>query len=460
MTEQNQTRDIIFVSHANPEDNDFALWMSLRLATEGYAVWCDLTELLGGEDFWKDIQNVIESRTAKFLFVTSDISTVKDGVLQELTVAKRVAKANKLNDFVIPLHIDQCQTNIEISRLNYIPFNASWAAGFAQLLKKLEKDGVPKNIAFGPAAVSEWWKSHFSSDAGLADEPETLFSNWFPISAFPEKIFLHTFQPGYSRSSLLSSSAGLPPTREHANAILTFAPLSDFDGSSSIFWNSSSYSIDDLLDDQHKGTLIDSKTFIDVLVDLLRQAWEKKLSESGLLLHELASGDQCGYFIKDLLKNDWASFDLEGFKGRRQVVGFKTTNKEKATLRHWHFGISGRFYLRRRRYLAVNPHVVFSDDGKTIWTSSDRMHKAKMSQCSNWWNHHWRDRIFGAMAFLAKEGVITLNLAQGETLEIPFRPITFTSPVLFHDPVRAQDVAEDGEAESAESNFEDEEEWN
>ncbi len=101
MTDQEQARDIIFVSHANPEDNDFALWITLRLAAEGYAVWCDLTELLGGEDFWKDIQNVIETRTARFLFVTSDTSTVKDGVLQELTVAKRVAKANNLTDFII-----------------------------------------------------------------------------------------------------------------------------------------------------------------------------------------------------------------------------------------------------------------------------------------------------------------------------------------------------------------------
>src|ERR1044072_1616637 len=135
MSKEIQTRDVVFVSHANPEDNDFALWVSLRLAAEGYAVWCDLTELLGGEDFWKDIQNVLETRTAKFLFVTSDTSTVKDGVLQELTVAKRVAKTNNLSDFVIPLQIDQCQTNIEISRINYIPFNESWAAGLAQLLK-------------------------------------------------------------------------------------------------------------------------------------------------------------------------------------------------------------------------------------------------------------------------------------------------------------------------------------
>ena len=97
------------------------------MAAEGYAIWCDLTELLGGEDFWKDIEDVLGERAAKFLFVTSKVSTKKGGVLQELTVAKRVAKKLKMDDFVIPIHIDDCDTNIEISRVNYVPFDSSWA---------------------------------------------------------------------------------------------------------------------------------------------------------------------------------------------------------------------------------------------------------------------------------------------------------------------------------------------
>ena len=36
-------RDMVFLSHANPEDNEFTLWLALRLAAEGFPVWCDLT---------------------------------------------------------------------------------------------------------------------------------------------------------------------------------------------------------------------------------------------------------------------------------------------------------------------------------------------------------------------------------------------------------------------------------
>jgi hypothetical protein len=40
--------DLLFLSHANPEDNEFTLWLALQLAKEGYKVWCDLTGFLGG----------------------------------------------------------------------------------------------------------------------------------------------------------------------------------------------------------------------------------------------------------------------------------------------------------------------------------------------------------------------------------------------------------------------------
>src|SRR2546425_981273 len=83
-------RNMIFLSHANPEDNHFTRWLALQLAREGFPVWCDLTQLLGGEDFWHDIETAIRDRTAKFLFVLSKVSNQKQGTLMELTVARKV----------------------------------------------------------------------------------------------------------------------------------------------------------------------------------------------------------------------------------------------------------------------------------------------------------------------------------------------------------------------------------
>src|SRR5208283_2138521 len=79
---------MVFVSHANPEDNEFSRWLALQLAKEGYPVWCDLTKLLGGEDFWINIEEAIRTRSSKFLFVLSRTSNSKIGPLQELHVAQ------------------------------------------------------------------------------------------------------------------------------------------------------------------------------------------------------------------------------------------------------------------------------------------------------------------------------------------------------------------------------------
>src|SRR5207248_7635457 len=97
---------MVFVSHANPEDNEFTLWLSLQLAREGYPVWCDLTKLLGGEDFWRDAEQAIRQRTAKFLFVLTRASNAKSGALDELQVARNVQRDEKLHDFIIPLLLD------------------------------------------------------------------------------------------------------------------------------------------------------------------------------------------------------------------------------------------------------------------------------------------------------------------------------------------------------------------
>jgi hypothetical protein len=102
-------RNMVFVSHANPEDNAFAKWITLKLATQGYPVWCDLTKLLGGEDFWKDIEGAIRDRTIKFLFVLSKTSNIKPGTLMEIAVARKVGK--KFTDFIIPLRIDDIKSD-------------------------------------------------------------------------------------------------------------------------------------------------------------------------------------------------------------------------------------------------------------------------------------------------------------------------------------------------------------
>lgn len=80
-------RTLIFLSHAAPEDNDFTAWLGARLASAGYQVWSDVTKLIGGEVFWKDIEEAIRQHSVKFLSILSSKSPAKRGYMKELSVA-------------------------------------------------------------------------------------------------------------------------------------------------------------------------------------------------------------------------------------------------------------------------------------------------------------------------------------------------------------------------------------
>ncbi len=55
-------RYLAFISHANPEDNEFALWLGTRLTNAGYKVWVDVLTLLGGETTWRHIGDAIKEK--------------------------------------------------------------------------------------------------------------------------------------------------------------------------------------------------------------------------------------------------------------------------------------------------------------------------------------------------------------------------------------------------------------
>ena len=85
-------RRLLFLSHAAPEDNDFVRWLSTQLAIAGYEVWCDVTELLGGERFWTDITDAIDTCTFRFLFVSTLHANMKPGTLRELKMAHELLR--------------------------------------------------------------------------------------------------------------------------------------------------------------------------------------------------------------------------------------------------------------------------------------------------------------------------------------------------------------------------------
>jgi hypothetical protein len=96
---------VVFISHANPEENDFARWLAAQLANAGYEVWTDIAKLIGGEIFWDDIEDAIRNHSAKCVVVVSKASSKKPGVLDEVAVAVGTERSAKIPNFVVPIRL-------------------------------------------------------------------------------------------------------------------------------------------------------------------------------------------------------------------------------------------------------------------------------------------------------------------------------------------------------------------
>jgi hypothetical protein len=443
-------RDTLLLSHANPEDNEFTLWLALQLANEGYRVWCDLTKLLGGEVFWDNIEEVIKARAAKVLYVLSRTSNAKDGPLKELHFAQGVAKREKLTDFVIPLHIDDLphgDITIEITRINTVPFAKSWGAGLATLLEKLEQDNVPKDPKFNRTAVNDWWRTQFSAQQGMRTEPEEYLSNWFPVT-LPTHIYFHSL----SRKHIgqLEVTTPLPyPAIHDGNHLITFAEADDFEGKLGpemyIAEPGDPLVVTDLL--------AEPKTiFGKHLFQLLRMAWEQMLEDRKLPVYELANKAKCFYFPKNRVPNDKVFFTgVDGEKTYRAMVGFSTRTNPTTGIsvkRLWHYAVQARPLVHPVFAYIFKSHVLFTNDGTTVWESKKRLASARRNQCKSWWNDEWRDRTLAAATYLC-DGTdkITVNLGSTVSLSLPPTPLTFCSPVSYTDPQLLRYSADDDTAD-------------
>jgi hypothetical protein len=429
-------RDMIFVSHANLEDNEFALWLALRLATDGYPVWCDLTKLLGGEIFWDDIEQAIRQRTVKFLYVLSTVSNTKPGSRNELTVALGVTRKENLKDFVIPLRIDSlppADFNVEIARINAIQFTGGWAAGLAALLKKLEEDGIAKKAAFGPAAVSNWWRNHASAAAGLKSEPEPLISNWYPLESTP----LYFHDVGHSDDAENEGQVFPYPAVRFKQYLVSFAPAEDFRDQIEIR-GTVSRTLNPTSVEEKEGRLWNFRDERATLATLLRLAWERLLAEKKLATFAFANGALGLYFLKDQIPDNRVAFvSVDGKRTRRDVVGYKTLKGAGGVpkgYRYWHFCLEAKPTSHPVVGYTMRSHVLFSDDGQTIWDNADRMHRARRSQCKMWWNDRWRDLISATVSWISAEGsTIAVPVGSQTVLRVAARPILLESPVSYDE---------------------------
>jgi hypothetical protein len=184
---ENPKREHLFISYAT-EDADLAAWLTLKLTSFGYLVWCDQVKLLGGESYPLDIDRAIKDETFRMLALMSRNSVAKVNPVKERTSALALARQRKVN-FLIPLNVDGMKAEeldwmtIDIT---FIPFHRNWADGFARLVRLLKSIGCPTPLAAtGADLVASWFASTDAPD----QRQETLASNLYMFESIPSTIW-------------------------------------------------------------------------------------------------------------------------------------------------------------------------------------------------------------------------------------------------------------------------------
>lgn len=421
-------RDTIFISHATPEDNEFAVWLAARLEILGYKVWIDKNELLGGEKFWEKIDLVIRNEAMKVLLIYSERilqngqpGKLRDGIYKEYSLAESISKQHpELSDFITLIRIDHSPYNLFIGadRLNQIPFTDNWGAGLDILLEKFKKDCLVKNPMSG-TDFSEWYLNNLSIKNPIIEKKELYYTNWWSVKTFPDEFFIIQFSNEVQAKAVYDINANYP-IAIIANCITSFT-------SNLIFTiNKDRESIDlkparihtikmpDLLLGFEKESFPSNKDATNHFKKLLKRAFHLHVKKMGLNWHELSNKSLAYYHTYKSLPNTKVSF----FYPYSNAVKPKRKNLfgKYLTLGKWHYAISLKPTLEPFLGFAIKSHIIFTTDGFRTWQQKELMHTHRRKKGKRMFNEEWRDLLIGYINSLKNnsqpmEIAVTQNLS-------------------------------------------------
>lgn len=420
-------RQTIFISHATPDDNQFAVWLAMRLLACGYRVWCDVRNLSKGGDFWNEIEGRIRNDACKFLLVQSKISNARDGVKQEIAVAQKVKKQLGDANFIIPLRIDPelsyDDISVDVIRLNSIDFTESWAKGLAELVQALAEQQCPKSLESVTGCVN-MLNTLMHGERMPVKREEIFDSNWFGLQNVPSVLYFHPYHKEpetYGR-----------PFLTYKNHIVSFLPADglphDLAQELSSGVESRKYEIPAFLKMNTDNEFIKISVFHKLVTGLLAKVFDASVRGHKGLRTRPMSKAVAFWYPQGVLEKDKV--------GRIQLVGIHKQYK-------WHFAITGSVKLFPMPMVQIGTHVLFTTDGQDMGLSDAAQHAARRSIGRRWWNKDWHARMLAFVKSLANQetDLVDFDVGVPSPLQMKASPITFSSQVSYDEPVIADDAA-------------------
>ena len=180
MKSQGVNRSALFISHANPEDNAFTIWLGAKLTSLGYEVWADVMRLRGGDDWERKLEQAIRTLAIKVIFVGTPTAADKQGTRNELEIANKTAASIGDSEFIIPLQLKKFDAPFRIAQAQYIDFeHRGWATGLAELLETLNEKKIPRTS--GVVADTIWLSLQSMHANTVVASNESLISSWLAV---------------------------------------------------------------------------------------------------------------------------------------------------------------------------------------------------------------------------------------------------------------------------------------
>ena len=423
-SEDSSPRDHLFISYAY-EEEALAEWLALRLTSEGYKVWIDRFELLGGESYPADIDQAIKRRTFRMIALLSRSSLAKPNPIKERTLALNIQRARG-EEFLITLNVDDIrpdEMDWMTSDITFIPFFSSWAAGLAQLLKKLARLDAPRQVTDGKHIAAN---AYLPTDT-LSQEPEDVYSNLLHIERIPTAISCYTANTTLSQHAereLRQQWAFWARRGNVAGAGASNTLYFSFDSPPFSTWRSYGWVRKVTSAWQDVETICDVPSS-HVLKPLLRRTLLHHLQKRGL--QPTPDDPHLFYFPGGLLPNNLIMFKRpDGRRVSRRVVGERAWRRGERFAYHQAVtfdictDLPGQYAVRFR----IRLHIT-DCHGNPLSKMAANARRKRVTR--GWYNKEWLARHLALLTFIADDGDV-IALSEDRSLVIPASLICLSAP--------------------------------
>ena len=450
-------RDTIFISHANPEDNNFAIWLASRLELLGYKVWIDKEGLVGGEKVWEEIDNVIRNLAQKILLVYSENicynkepGKLKDGINSEFELSKSIGKKENIKDFIIPCKIDKSDFDLFVgaNTFNHINFEENWADGLKLLLKKFDRDQLIKFDNSSDSSIIDWYENKYVTDCKIINRKELYYSSWWSVQDVPNEFYIFRFENASQAQAVYSNNKQIP-IGKISNVLTTFE--------SELNWTITQ-------EDKAFGVLPKEKFVIDInkiLFDyesevfptkrdvdnhfkkLLSQVLFLMMKNKGLWRYELANKQFAYYYRLNLIPKDTVLFRFP-YRAKNAKTKRKGLVGDLKNVGKWHFAISAKPTLFPILGFSLKSHLIFTENGFKAIEDKERMHALRRAKGKRFFNEEWRDlELAFIQGLINSENEISIKIASDKYFKLKLFPEMFWADFGYYEPKEKMQIQYD-----------------